>query len=395
VTSGLRRYATLARVPDAWSMALPAFVARLPMAMTGLGLLVVTTAHGGSYAEAGVIAGGYGVAAAVTAPVRGRLIDRTGPRRALVVLGLAQALALLVFVAVARAQSPLWLRCAVAVVAGAFVSPVTAVTRMLWQHLLDSGELRDTAFAVESVAIEIVFVLSPLLVGALVALKAPDLVLVLSAGFVAGGNVALARARATRRWEQPEPSHDWLGPLRAPGVRLVLPVSFFAIGAVGALDLGAIASAGEHGQPAAVGLLVSALSLGSVTGGVYWGSRSQPGPLEAQLAVLLTVLAGGWAALALLPSLPVLAIGLAVAGLGLAPMATVLTSLMQRTAPPAHLAEALSWHAALANGGGSLAVAVAGAAVSRFHAPAAYLLSGILVATAALLALPLLVRART
>src|SRR5215475_9829385 len=69
-------------------------VARLPLAMLGIALLVDAQHLTGSFADAGVVAAVYGIALGVGAPILGRLIDRRGPTVVLLVSAAVSAVLL-------------------------------------------------------------------------------------------------------------------------------------------------------------------------------------------------------------------------------------------------------------------------------------------------------------
>src|ERR687897_2526356 len=80
---GLARYRALFHVPHVRRLVLSGLLARLPMGMVGLALLLLVRERGGSYAAAGAVSGAYFVATAVGAPVAGRVVDRRGQTRIL------------------------------------------------------------------------------------------------------------------------------------------------------------------------------------------------------------------------------------------------------------------------------------------------------------------------
>src|SRR5918995_3518203 len=80
---GLARYRALFQVPHVRRLVLSGLLARLPVGMVGLALLLLVRERGGSYGAAGAVSGAYFVATAVGAPVAGRLVDRRGQARIL------------------------------------------------------------------------------------------------------------------------------------------------------------------------------------------------------------------------------------------------------------------------------------------------------------------------
>src|SRR3954462_10744699 len=69
-------------------------VARLPVAMLSIGLLVHTERASGSYAAAGLVAGALALAQGVAGPLLGRAVDRRGQTLVLVASALVCASAL-------------------------------------------------------------------------------------------------------------------------------------------------------------------------------------------------------------------------------------------------------------------------------------------------------------
>jgi MFS family permease len=66
-------------LPGARRMFAASIVARLPLAMVSVGLLVHTRQVTGSFAQAGVIAGAYAIGLGIGGPLLGQLVDRRGP----------------------------------------------------------------------------------------------------------------------------------------------------------------------------------------------------------------------------------------------------------------------------------------------------------------------------
>lgn len=69
-------------------------LARLPLGMSSLALLLLVQARTGSFGQAGAAVGCFALASAVASPARGRLADRFGPSWILLITGIAQPVAL-------------------------------------------------------------------------------------------------------------------------------------------------------------------------------------------------------------------------------------------------------------------------------------------------------------
>ena len=123
-------------------------------------LLLVRQATG-SYAAAGVAVGANALAAATASPVLGRLIDRFGRR---LVVGPAAALqagayVLLAVAAAGHAGTLVLIACAA--LAGSMVPPIAPVVRTLLRDLFDDLSVRETAYALEAIAQETIWIVGP------------------------------------------------------------------------------------------------------------------------------------------------------------------------------------------------------------------------------------------
>ena len=110
-------------------------------------------------------------------------------------------------------------------------------------------------------------------------------------------------------------------------------------------------------------------ALGSVLGGLWYGSVGWRAPLERRLLVLLALLALGAAPLAFAESIAVMALLLLFTGVALAPVATTEYALIERLAPAGMSTEAYSWRIVATAVGFGLGSAIAGALVERATVP--------------------------
>ena len=138
-----------------------------------------------------------------------------------------------------------------------------------------SEDLAATAFAFEAIVQEVFFITGPLLVALLVAVASPQAALAFVA-VVTLGRHARVRGHARRRGRRAgEAGPDRLvGALASPGVRTLLVVSAAFGLAFGTLEVTMPAFADEHGSAATGGVLLAALAVGSMLGGVWYGSRT-------------------------------------------------------------------------------------------------------------------------
>ncbi len=154
-------YADILKIPGAASFSAAAFIARLPIAMVGLGIVLMVSAVRGSYAQAGAIAAVYTVSSALVSPLGSRAVDRWGQRRVVRILVVVHASALALLALLTTAAWPFAILLAVAVIAGATQPATGALVRARWANLLADDHRLGTAFAFESLLDELIFVVGP------------------------------------------------------------------------------------------------------------------------------------------------------------------------------------------------------------------------------------------
>ena len=339
----LTSYRRVFAYPGAVAFSATGLVARLPISMMTLGIVLLVSSLTGSYALAGQVSAAYIIGNAAFAVPHGRLADRFGQRRVLYVDAVVFAVSTtLMILSIVREWSLPWPHL-LAAVAGAAIPQIGTMVRARWAYLLERPSERHTAFAVEGIADEVVFVTGPALVTLLATSFAPQsgLVVALVAGTV--GTVALA---AQRRTEPPAHPRD-LTVARAPmpwGLLVPLTVGALALGSLfGALEVATVAFADDEGHKAVSGLMLGAFSLGSLIAGVVAGAGQwQRGPLE-RARIGMVLLAVGTVSLPFLPGLPIVTLALFVTGLTLAPTLIALFSLIEASVPPSRLNEAMGF----------------------------------------------------
>jgi MFS family permease len=386
----LTAYRRILAVPGALRFSATGLVARLPISMEGLGIVLLVVDVSGSYGYAGAVAGATTVANAAASIVQGRYIDRLGQRRVLPALVVIWGLALGLLVASAHGEWPRWATFALAVVAGLALPPVGTCVRARWSHVLDQPRQVQTAYALESVVDESVFITGPILVTFLATVWDP--VAGLGAAVLAGvgGTLFLAAQRATEPPGHPREAtvDGQVGP-RMPW-RTVLPLAVVAL-ALGSLfgsaEVTTVAFAEEHHVPEVTGLLLALWALGSLLAGVITGAiHWKKGP-STRLKVGTAALALGMAPLGLIDAVWLMGVALFLAGFAIAPSLIATLSLVEQSVPSARLTEGMAFiHTGLA-AGLAPGAALAGVVVDAGGAAPAYLVSagaGVIAALSAL-----------
>jgi hypothetical protein len=294
------------------------------------------------------------------------------------------------------AGAPAGALAALSLVAGVAIPPVSSVLRSRWPYLLAGRpELVAGAFALDSVLIEVVFVVGPLLTTVVVATVGPQYALIVSGGCVLAGTLMLLSGLSGR--PGPESSREGtralgLGALADPGLRTLvfasLPVGF----ALGSIEVALPAFSEAEGSKALAGVLLAVWSGASGVAGLIWGARAMRFPLldaHLRFAWLLPV---ALAPLALASSPLTMALLVALAGVPIAPLIASRNQLVERVTPVGTATEAFTWPLTALVAGVSLGAAAAGVIVESSSWRAAILVGA---AVAALGAAVVVSRRRT
>ena len=388
-------YARILRTPGVAGVVLATLVGRLPIGVSGLAILLYVREVAGSFAAAGACAGALALGSASGAPLQGRLVDRRGIG-VLLPLACIHAAGLLLVWALGAAGAPIVAIAASSYLGGAAIPPLSSVLRSRWPYLLeDSPDLIPGAFALDSVMIEVIFVVGPLVVTAIVATTGPEYALGVSAGCVLSGTLLLLAGLRGRRGPERRADSEralGLGALAAPGVRTLvmasLPVGF----CFGSIEVVLPAFSQSEGSKELAGLLLAVWSAASGASGLIYGARGPQAPLadlHLRFALLLPV---GIATLAAASSPLTMALLAILAGIPIAPLIASRNQLVGEVSLPGTATEAFTWPLTALVAGVSLGAAAAGAVVEAYSWTAGVLMA---VAVATLGAGVLLARRET
>ncbi len=390
----LARYATLLEQPELRRTIIASVIGRLPIGILGLAILLATQAASGSFGHAGAVAACYLAGLAAMAPVLGRVIDRTGPSRILLTCAVLFPATLLALVAALHCGAPAWTAFALSALAGASFPPITVCLRTFLRKRLAEEAQLAAAYSLESVLIEIIFIVGPMLVALFVAyLSAGAAVLFAAAcGFV--GTLLFRRSPVLAHWRiEQRHTASLVGPLSVRGFVPLLAVILAYSGAFGLLEIGVTAFAAEAGKPALAGLILGLMSVGSAFGGLAYGSRNWRLQLPQQFSLMLLLMGLGIAALSLIGNAIVFVVLGVVAGVVMAPALIIQSMLVAKIAPPQHTTEAFTWSTSCLLTGVGLGLAAGGLLLEGADSAAVFGTAGAVSTAAAVLAYTTLRRA--
>jgi MFS family permease len=344
LTRIITRYRAFLSAPDLVATFALTWLARTPIATVTLGMLLHVQAMSGSFATAGAAVGAYFVAMACCAPIIGRHIDRHGHALALAVTGTVCPLALFAILVAPSLAFPASAVIALAAVAGAFAPPITVLTRTSLRRRFDDEQDRSTAFALDTVLIEIAFTVGPLAIAALLAAGGPRVAFAFAC-LLATMSAPLFALSPAPRYLRPEPDapRHLLGPLTDARLVALFAVAFLLTSTFGLVEVGYPAYGAAQGSTAQGAALIAVNSLGSAVGGLAYGGMQLAARPTRQLAALVGAMTLPLALQALLPAMSWLALLAFLGGLLIAPSITVVMTLVSRYAPSQHATEAFTW----------------------------------------------------
>ena len=340
--SGLGSYVRLLREPGAAPLAFWGMIGRFPIAMRAISILMLVSAVTGSLGDAGVVAAAMLVSQGVASPVLGRTADRLSQRRVLLAACSAHVVGMALLLVSIVLKAPLWLLIVGAVAAGCTSVSFTSFMRARWAVMVDQAKLR-TAYAMESMLDDTIFLVGPLLVTVLASSVHPAAGLIVCGLLTLTGSVFVALHRRSEPVREAKAGEVPKRASSVPGV-WVLTVAYAGMGfQFGAVDVTMIAFAQERGTPGLSGVLISLIAVGSLVAGVTYGAVDWR--LSQARLLTLTTLALTLGALPLVfaSSSLLMAVFAVVAGIAISPALISGSTLLESVAPKGSLSEAFSW----------------------------------------------------
>ena len=363
---GLAAYRRVLGAPGVAPLASATMLSQLQAGMCPVALVLFVHHATGSFAAAGVVAGSFTIGLGGTGPLLARLVDRVGVRQVLAPASLVAAAALVGLVVLGENGVPPAALAAAAALAGSASPPVGSVMRRLYPELVAAADL-PTAYAVDALQLETIFIAGPLLAGGLAAAAgtAEGVLAAAVVGAVGNACVVILHSRRGEQWPRERSSPGWAGALAVPAVR-ALALSGLPLGATfGALDVALPAFGTAHGAAALGGVLAASIGVGSALGGLLYGAH----PHRLGPPVRAYVNLSGAMALACLPLLAATTIAkmfacVALAGVCLTPLVISRNRIIQEGTPPGIVVEAFTWMGLSVMVGSSAGSAFAGPLVS-------------------------------
>ncbi len=381
------RYAAILRMPDVARIFALTFLARMPVGTLTLSMLLHVRAMTGSFAVAGTTVGGYLTASAIAAPFVGRWVDRRGVRMPLAVTGLLYPLSIgaLLF-AETLGLSIAGVHVA-AMCAGAFSPPIAGLTRTILRQRFQGDDERRLAFSLDSVLVEMVFTVGPLLVAAMIATGSAHAALAMSWLFTIACVPLFVASRALRYFHrQADAPRSLLGPLADPRLLHVFALTTVIAMGFGCMEVGYPGFGVALGAVAMGGVLLACNSVGSALGGFAYGGIHTSLPPQRILPRVLAIMVVPLALHALTLNAWLLCVLAFCAGGLIAPALTSVMLVVSAHAPERYATEAFTWSSTCILGGLGFGAMLAGRVVQAYGPQAVFMLSACTMSAAALIA---------
>lgn len=393
-----------------------ATIARLPISMAPLGIVLLVQHVSGSYGRAGTVAGAFAVGTSLGAPVWGRALDRWGQPRVIAPTAALSATLLAVLALASVQGAPLAALLTAGFLAGVTFPPMTPSMRAAWRVALPDQTQVRAAYALDAVAVETIFIVGPLLLSLLLLAGTPALPLFVTSALMLGGGLIYARTASAREaWshgqrerarptspveglvsDEPEPTSRLSRAVERVlpiGLLPVLATSLSMAVAFGAIDTSLAATARDVlGNPSQLGFLFAAIAGGSACGGLWFGTRDLAHRRQTRfLPFLPLTFAAGLVPLSILlgestPALMLLLPLLFFTGLAISPTLIILQNLVDIASPSARVNEGQSWLATSITTGAGVGTAVAGALVDAAGAAWSFAAAGLAALVTAMMA---------
>ena len=373
----LSKYRSVLSLPGATRVYATALAARLPQGMAALAVLLLVRGATHSYAAAGLAVGASALATAACAPLLGRRVDYHGRARVLAPLAAGEAIMYWAMVGAAQAHASAAVLVALAALAGALLPPVAPVVRVLLREMFDDPDVRDTAYALEAVIQEVLWIAGPLVVALLVAVTSPPVAVALIGAVCLFGTALFLTSELvrTKRTSAASERPERRSALANPDLRALLgPVALTGAG-LGAIEVGLPSLALHAGSRPASGLLLALWSVGSMAGGLWYGARAWRSPLAQRYRLLLVLAVLCTAPLIAARSILAGVVCSLLAGVTIAPVFSCQYALVGRAVTDGSETEAFTWVSAALIGGLAGGSALAGAVIGPGGVSAPFLVS--------------------
>lgn len=270
-----KTYTELFKVPGAKRIASAGFIARVPIAMDTIAIILFVHSVDSRYYIAGALTGVAALTTVISSPLWSKVADHHGQRFILKIAVPIRISALIAFISLVNFGAPIWSWFAAIIVAESASVSIGSMTRRRWVHMIDKDnkDLLSTSYAFESLLDEFIYILGPVITTAVVAAIAPVAGLALGIIFLIIG----APLIASHRKSDPGIEHREIGEKLNSVMRnrklqaVAIPITI-AGGAFSAVNICVVAFSDEKGMKSIAGVLLGVWAVGGVVSALINGA---------------------------------------------------------------------------------------------------------------------------
>jgi len=326
--------------------------ARFPNGMLSLAFLLHIEHLTGSYGSAGLVLAATSVGQAVAGPLTSRWMGVWGMRK---VLTLTLVVSVLSISAIAFIPMSVPMYMLVGLIVGLSTPPVQSAVRTIYPKMV-TGKQLTPLFSLDASAQEIIWVAGPVITTFVATQISTVVAIMVALVFLIGGGAWFILSPEVGRVRIPRSRRKLGKVLTKKPVLLSTLTGFLLLGACSAVEASVVSAFG-HGGPES-GIVLGIFALGSLVGGLSlgqlpvgpWSMARRMFAVFVGLALAVASLQFWWLAIALL-----------IAGVGIAPVFAVMSSIVSVSVKFSDTAEAYGWV-----GTGQLIGAALGSALAGF-----------------------------
>ncbi len=373
-------YINIYRTKGAFKFSLAAFIARMPISMMSIAIVFVIVAKTDSYALAGTFTAIGALMAALVVPFWSRAADRYGQSRILSIAVPIHIIALLGFLTVIRLDAPRWSWFILLIIfEGVFVGTGQMVRRR-WSHVLNGdSKLMNTAYSVESLLDEIVFMVGPIITTLCAINVGPYAGVLAAAIFLSIGSILFIAQKGTEPMPHPKiKGVKHKNPIFTLEVQAIFLPFIFTGASFAAIGLIVVAYADQYGAKSQTGLLYAIWALGSliaafINGAQHWKISAKSRYIFFTIALAIFTLPLLLAAKLFPGNLLMLSIALFLNGIFIAPLIVAGYTAAENLVEENQVTETLAWILSGLILGGALPGAITGHIIDTTGAQTAFI----------------------
>jgi MFS family permease len=358
-------YSALFRAPGFLRVISSQLYARFPFGMMTLAFVMHIQHVHHSYAVAGLALGADTIGAAISGPVLGRLLGKYGTSRVLITTATIGAAAM---AGIGLLNAPPVAMIALALVVGLTSPPIQTAARTIYPTLVKKKDLA-AVYSLDATSQELIWVIGPVLATVLAAQVNTSFVVVLMSLIQISGAIWFCSNKEVSQMVIPRSNRKMGGVLTNKVVLTTAVLGLLLIGGFSGVEVGTVAVVPKS----LAGLVIGALSLGSIVGGLTLGNRVKS---RWSLTWLLTLILVGYLLVWVAPMNAIwISICLFIAGVGVAPSLGILGAAIASNLQAGDAAEANGWASTGQLMGYSAGAALSGIAIDSVSDTSAFLVS--------------------